>query len=91
MKQDPSFFDGVDPVLIYIARKLDEALAIECLLTAAGFDYGVEADRYSGGVLFPAQRVGAFFYVRPGAEPDVRQFLEQRGYRTPPGETELQQ
>jgi hypothetical protein len=67
MKQDASFFDGKDPVLIYIAKKLQEALSLETALTEGGIDYGVEADEYRGGVIFRSARVGAFFYVLPEA------------------------
>jgi hypothetical protein len=67
MKQDASFFEGKDPVLIYIAKKLKEALSLETALTESGIDYGVEADEYRGGVIFRSRRVGAFFYVLPEA------------------------
>jgi hypothetical protein len=61
MKQEPSFFDGKEPVLIYIAKRLRDALRLESIFTAAGVDYGVEADEYRGGVIFSAVRAGAFF------------------------------
>ena len=61
MKQDPDFFEGKEPSLIYIAKKLKEALALEEVLTAAGVDYGVEPDRYKGGFVFQTERIGAFF------------------------------
>jgi len=67
MKQDAPFFDGKESVLIYIAKKLKEALRLEAALTEAGIDYGVEADEYRGGVVFRSARVGAFFYVLPEA------------------------
>ena len=67
MKQDASFFEGKDAVLIYIAKKLNEALSLETALTEGGIDYGVEADEYRGGVIFRSARVGAFFYVLPEA------------------------
>jgi hypothetical protein len=56
MKQDPDFFDGKEPSLIYIAKKLKEALALEGVLTEAGVDYGVEADSYRGGFVFQSER-----------------------------------
>jgi hypothetical protein len=65
MKQDASFFADKEPVLIYIAKRLKEALRLETALTAEGIDYGVEADEYRGGVIFRSARVGAFFYVLP--------------------------
>jgi hypothetical protein len=52
-------------VLVYIAKKLKEALAIEKLFTDAGLDYVVEPDTYSGGIIFRTERTGAFFYVAP--------------------------
>lgn len=84
MKRDAAFFEGADPKLIYIARKLDDALKLEHLLTEAGFDYGVEADNYRGGFVFQTERVGAFFYVLPEAETAAREFLTAQGYRAAP-------
>ena len=54
-----------DFVLVYIAKRLKEALAIEKLFTDSGLDYVIEPDTYSGGVIFRAERTGAFFYVAP--------------------------
>jgi len=81
MKQDPDFFDGKEPSLIYIAKKLQEALALENALTEAGVDYGVEADRYRGGFVFQSERVGAFFYVLEEAAEAARQVLSKQGYK----------
>jgi len=81
MKQDPDFFDGKEPSLIYIAKKLQEALALEDALTEAGVDYGVEADRYRGGFVFQSERVGAFFYVLEEAAEAARQVLSKQGYK----------
>ncbi len=55
-------------VLVYIGKKLKDALRLEEALNAAGFDYGVEVDSYTGGVIFRSERTGAFFYVE---EPDL--------------------
>ncbi|HYO82157.1 MAG TPA: hypothetical protein VES20_12200 [Bryobacteraceae bacterium] len=57
-------------VLIYIAKKLKEALALEEVLTRAGLEYDVEPDTYRGGIIFASERIGAFFYVH---ERDVEQ------------------
>jgi hypothetical protein len=86
MKQEPSFFDGQEPVLIYIAKKLRHALRLESALTAAGVDYGVEADEYRGGVLFRAVRAGAFFYVLPEAVGAAREVMVRNGYKPLEGE-----
>lgn len=81
MKQDAAFFDGKDPALIYIAKRLKDALKLEAILTDAGVDYGVEADHYKGGFLFPAERIGAFFYVTEEAEETARAVMVTHGYR----------
>ena len=81
MKQDADFFEGKEPSLIYIAKKLKEALALEEVLTNAGVDYGVEPDRYKGGFVFQTERVGAFFYVPEEGVEAARQVLATHGYR----------
>jgi hypothetical protein len=53
--------------LIYIAKRLRDALKLEELLTEAGVDYAVETDTYRGGLIFVGERVGAFFYVEQGS------------------------
>jgi len=80
MRQDASFFEGHEPILIYIAKRLKDALRLESILTAAGLDYGVEADEYRGGVLFFRVRVGAFFYVRPDAVQVAHEIMRRDGY-----------
>ena len=70
-----------DFVLVYIAKKLKEALAIETLFTASGLDYLVEPDTYSGGIIFRSQRTGAFFYVAPENEGTAQNLLGQSGYK----------
>ena len=81
MKRDADFFEGSEPVLLYIAKKLKDALALEKALTEAGFDYGVEPDRYCGGFIFQSERVGAFFYVREETAESARALLKAQGYR----------
>jgi hypothetical protein len=80
MKQEAAFFDGQDPSLIYIAKKLKDALRLESVLTSAGVDYGVEADQYRGGVIFHTVRVGAFFYVRPDSLEATREVMRRHGF-----------
>lgn len=63
MKRDAEFFEDRPVDLVYIARKLNEALEVEEKLTRAGIDYLVEVDYYMGGVIFRRERAGAFFYV----------------------------
>ncbi|MBS1825823.1 MAG: hypothetical protein JST93_10920 [Acidobacteria bacterium] len=80
MRREPEFFEEQELSLVYIAKKLKEALALEELLTRAEFEYLVEPDRYRGGIIFQTERVGAFFYVTPAEESRVREFLSANGY-----------
>jgi hypothetical protein len=80
MKQDSAFFNGHDPSLVYIAKKLKDALRLESVFTSAGVDYGVEADEYRGGVIFRSVRVGAFFYVRPDSADSAREIMRRHGF-----------
>lgn len=80
MKQDPDYFTGIKPELIFIAKRLSDALKLESLFDAAGIDYAVEADRYLGGVIFKSQRVGAFFYVRPELRERAVSVMLDSGY-----------
>lgn len=81
MKQDAAFFDGKEPVLIYIAKRLRDALKLESLLAEAGVDYGVEADEYRGGIIFSTTRTGAFFYVLPDSETAALEVMRRGGYK----------
>lgn len=63
MKQEADFFEGHEPALIYIARRLKDATRLEEILNLAEIDYGVEPDYYTAGMIFRTSRVGAFFYV----------------------------
>ena len=81
MRQDPAFFEGHEAVLVYIAKRLRDALRLESIFTAAGVDYGVEADEYRGGIIFQRMRAGAFFYVRPHAAEMARRVMRENGFR----------
>ncbi|HUA61568.1 MAG TPA: hypothetical protein VML19_22605 [Verrucomicrobiae bacterium] len=81
MKQEASFFENREAILIYIARKLRDAMRLETVLTQAGVDYGVEADEYRGGVVFSTTRIGAFFYVLPDAVAGARETMERAGFK----------
>jgi hypothetical protein len=81
MKQEANFFTDHEPSLIYIAKKLKDALRLESVFTSAGVDYGVEADEYRGGVIFRSVRVGAFFYVRPDSVEAAHQVMLRHGFQ----------
>ena len=86
MKEDPSYFDGKEPVLIYIAKRLRDALRLESIFSETGIDYGVEADQYRGGVIFRSVRAGAFFYVLPETVNAAREVMLRHGYKPFEGE-----
>jgi len=86
MKQEAPYFEDRDAQLIYIARRLSDATEVEELLTREGVDYGVEADTYTGGLVFRTERVGAFFYVLPEVVDTVRELLRANGWKALAGE-----
>jgi hypothetical protein len=81
LKREPEFFGESELSLIYIAKKLKEALALEDVLTAGGVDYLVEPDTYRGGIIFVSERVGAFFYVAPDHADQARDVLRTNRYK----------
>jgi hypothetical protein len=81
MRQEPSFFEGREPVLVFIAKRLKDALKLESIFSGAGVDYGVEADEYKGGFIFQRVRAGAFFYVLPETAELARRVMREHGYR----------
>ena len=81
MRRDNDFFGETQLDLVYIARRLRDALKIENLLTAEGFDYLVETGTYMGGVLFKRELTGAFFYVSQTDLEPVRELLVKSDYK----------
>lgn len=81
MRRSADHFDEQELELLYIARKLSEAKALEQVLTERAVDYLVEADEYAGGVIFRSVRVGAFFYVPRRDLERARSVLTENGYR----------
>jgi hypothetical protein len=81
MRREAEFFKDREMDLIYIAKKLEEALRLESAFTESGLDYAVETDRYSGGVIFRSERVGAFFYVLPETLDQARLVMQQHGFK----------
>ena len=81
MQRDVEFFCGQESELVYIAKRLNDALALEKAFTEDGVDYMVETDTYLGGLLFRRELAGAFFYVAPGAAEAVRGVMMRCGYK----------
>jgi hypothetical protein len=81
LKREADWFEGKEPQLIYIAKKLRDATQLEADLTEAGIDFGVEPDEYQGGVIFRRTRIGAFFYVLPDGLEAALGVMKAKGYR----------
>jgi hypothetical protein len=81
MRQSEEFFGQEELVLVYIAKKLREARAVEEAFDTAGVDYLVEADTYRGGVLFVRELTGAFFYVKEEAAEHARGVLRAGNWK----------
>jgi len=81
MKQEAAYFEEKEAVLIYIAKKLRDALSLESIFNDAGMDYGVEADEYKGGTIFHSVRVGAFFYVLPEMVEAAHEIMRRHGFK----------
>jgi hypothetical protein len=81
MRQAPEFFEDAELELIFIAKKLKEALKIEEALTSAGIEYVVEPDTYRGGIIFASERIGAFFYVPPDTSNRAKDVLRAHRYK----------
>ena len=82
MRREPDYFEDREMDLIYIAKKLKEALRLETALTQSGVEYAVETDKYSGGVIFRRERVGAFFYVLPESAGEARRIMQEHGFQS---------
>lgn len=81
MRRDLAFFDEAELDLVYMARRLREALKLETVLTNAGIDYLVETGEYVGGFLIKRDLMGAFFYVAPGDLEKTRRLLVENRYK----------
>ena len=80
MKRDADYLADTEPALIFVAKRLRDAVSLESVLSAAGVDYAVETDEYEGGTIFKSMRVGAFFYVRPEAREIAVALMLKNGY-----------
>jgi hypothetical protein len=81
MRQHPDFFEGRELTLVFMARRLRDALKVEDLLTRSGVEYCVETGDYEGGLLFRRQLTGAFFYVDEADEAKSRGLLSENRFK----------
>jgi hypothetical protein len=81
VRREIEYFRDTELDLIYMARRLRDALRLEDLLTAAGIEYLVETGTYIGGLLIKRDLAGAFFYVPPADVERTRELLIQNRYK----------
>jgi len=81
MRREPDFFCDQELILIYVAKRLKEALAVEKAFDADALDYAVVPTPYTAGILFRSQRVGAFFYVTPQFADHARALMREHGFK----------
>jgi hypothetical protein len=90
MRRESEFFGEQELVLIYMARRLKQALAVERMFEESGVDYLLETGHYLSGLLFRTSKVGVFFYTTAENENRARALLQDRGFKPyEPGETHL--
>ena len=91
MRCELEFFNGAELHLLYMARRLREALAVEMLLSQAEVEYFVEPGPYQGGLIFTRELTGAFFYVVARQTFRARAKFLSRGKYKPYEQTALRQ
>ncbi len=79
MRREPEFFEDQELVLVYMARRLKHALAVEKAFNEGSLDYVVETGPYQSGLLFRTTKVGAYFYVMPQEEERAHSLLHKCG------------
>ncbi len=79
-RRDPEFFQDREMDLLYVAKRLRDAIRLEDALTTAGVDYAVETDTYTGGFVFRTERTAAFFYVLPELLEQARGIAVSAGF-----------
>jgi hypothetical protein len=81
MRREPEFFGDQELVLVFVAKRLKEALALEKVLDEEATDYTVIPTPFVSGLLFPFRRIGAFFYVAPEMAEAARGSMIRRGFK----------
>jgi hypothetical protein len=81
MRREAEFFGDRELVLIYMARRLKHALAVEKVFTESGMDYFLETGPYLSGLLFRTTKVGVFFYSTAEDEARARTMLTENGFK----------
>jgi len=82
MRREPNYFGEEELALVYLARRLKDALAVEQIFDVSGLDYALETGPYQSGLLFRSSKVGVYFYVRPQDAEQALTALSQHGRRS---------
>jgi hypothetical protein len=81
LRREPDFFGEAELDLVFIAKKLREALPLEEKLCAENVDYALELDTYRGGLIFQSERTGVFFYVLPDQTERAKEVIRSLGWK----------
>jgi hypothetical protein len=81
MRREPDFFGEEELVLVFVARRLKHALAVEKIFGDCALDYALETAPYQSGLLFRSVRIGVLFYVTPETEDRARALLREHGFK----------
>jgi hypothetical protein len=81
MRRDSEYFGQAELDLVYMARRLREALKLEDVLARAGIEFLVETGTYTAGLLIKRDLTGAFFYVSPSDLEAARRTLTANGFK----------
>ncbi len=86
MRRDGEFFGDSELQLVYMARRLRDALRLEEVLTGANIDYLVETGTYTAGFLMRRELTGAYFYVAPEQVNATQEVMVRNRYKPYAGE-----
>lgn len=81
MRREADFFEDQELALIYMARRLKHALAVEEIFTGNGIDYFLQTGPYLSGLLFRTSKVGVFFYTTKEDQDRACTLLTTRGFK----------
>jgi hypothetical protein len=81
MRREPDYFGDIELPLLYMARRLPDALRLEKLLTNNEIEYLLETGTYTAGLLFSRELTGVFFYIAPETLEASRDLLRKNRFK----------
>ncbi len=82
VRREPDFFGDQELVLIFAARRLRDAIAVEQIFDDGGVDYVLETAPYESGLVFRSTKIGVFFYIPSQESGRASELLGNRGYKS---------